>query len=265
MTMPHLKPALRLAREDLNDLIRARRAGEQVQLDEREQRILADLQRDGYAVVEGYWDRDRAFALRDSLEQRLEGGEDVDYPEGAYLRFWDNRAYDEGVRRLYHVDRLYPELAELRNDPMVRRITTAYYGMPFHSGVLVFQHNTRSNENTRYYHVDAFEKEFKSFLYLDDVTKGNGPFTYLRGTHKGMAARRFLKYARWNGEGSPTGFAPEELGDLLDTEVQIEGAAGTLILADVRGFHRGSPQLDDDRSVIVNYMFKHEGDRFMDK
>jgi hypothetical protein len=265
MTMSNLRPALLVAGSDLRDLILVRPASRQVQLDEREERIVADLRRDGYAVVEGYWERERALALRDSLEQRLEGGEDVDYPEGAYLRFWDNRAYDEGVRRLYHVDRLYAELAELRSDPMLTRVTIAYYGVPFHSGVLVFQHNTRSNANTRYYHVDAFEKEFKAFLYLDDVTEGNGPFTYLRGTHKGMATRRFLKHARWNGEGSPTGFAPEELGSLLDTEVQISGPAGTLILADVRGFHRGSPQLDDDRSVIVNYMFKHPGDRFLDK
>jgi hypothetical protein len=35
----------------------------------------------------------------------------------------------------------------------------------------------------------------------------------------------------------------------------LTGAAGTLILADVRGFHRGTPQLDRSRSVIVNYMY----------
>ena len=42
-------------------------------------------------------------------------------------------------------------------------------------------------------------------------------------------------------------------------------AAGTLILADVRGFHRGSPQLERSRSALVNYMYREEGDRFLDR
>lgn len=262
--MQNLIPALRIAQTDVMDAFRKRGAST-AGLDGRERSIVSDLRRDGYSVIEGYWDRERAVAVRDQLEARLEGGQDVDYDEGAYLRFWDNRSYDEGVRRLYHVEKLHPELEEFRFDPMVMRVAEAYYGYLFHSGVLVFQHNTRSNANTRYYHVDAFQKEFKAFLYLDDVAEGNGPFTYLRGTHNGMGMRRFLKQLRWDGTGSPTGFAPEELGNLLDTEVQICGPAGTMILADVRGFHRGSPQLHDDRSVLVNYMFGHAGDRFPDK
>ena len=37
------------------------------------------------------------------------------------------------------------------------------------------------------------------------------------------------------------------------------------ILADVRGFHRGSPQLDGSRSVLVNYIFREPGDRLIGK
>jgi hypothetical protein len=137
--------------------------------------------------------------------------------------------------------------------------------MPFHSGLLMFQHNIQSNEHTRYYHVDAFIREFKSFVYLDDVDEGNGPFAYIPGTQK-QHLRRIRKQVVGNPEGeSPTSFYPEELGDLLDLETTVHGPAGTMILADVRGLHRGTPQVDRSRSALVNYIVKHEGDLELDK
>jgi len=236
----------------------------ELELDVRERHAVADLKRDGFAVIENFMPRERAFELRDRLEAYLDPAESRDFDSGAYVRFWDNRAYDEGVRRIYHIDKEFPDLLELRHDPSVMRIVNGYYGFPFYSGVLTFQHNTKSNANTRYYHVDIFGKEFKAFVYLDDVDIGNGPFTYLRGTHTSLF-RRLKKQILGNKEGSDTSFYDKDLGRLMKREVNITGAAGTLILADVRGFHRGSPQLDRSRSVLVNYMYRHEGDHFIDR
>jgi hypothetical protein len=250
---------------DLEDKRASRRNPPSVELDERQRRALAQLRRDGYAVVPNFWDRDRALAMRDKLEKYLEPGVDQDYEEGAWLRFWDARKYDQGVRRLYHVEKVVPELEQLRYDRFVLDIATAYYGMPFHSGLMMFQHNTQSNEQTRYYHVDSFIREFKSFVYLDDVDEGNGPFAYIPGTQK-QHLRRIRKQVVGNGEGeSPTSFYPEELGELLDLESAVSGPAGTLILADVRGLHRGTPQVNRSRSVLVNYIVKHEGDLVLDR
>lgn len=222
-----------------------------------ERALVTRLRRDGYVVVPGYWSREKALAMRDHVEQYLEIGESRDFDSGAYLRFRDNVAYDEGVRRLYHVDKEIPELAEHRNDPMIMRVVAAYYGRPYHSAVLMYQYNTRSNANTRYHHVDAFSKEFKSFVYLDDVDDGNGPFAYIPGTQRSHV-KRVVKQLR---EGSnATGFSPEELRKTIGREVRLTGEAGTLILADVRGFHRGTPQLDRSRSVLVNYLYAEPGE-----
>lgn len=259
--MKNARDTARIVKSDLQDHLAARKAERPV-LDAREQGLLHQLESAGYVVVPGYWDRGRALEMRDRLEAYLEGGESRDFPSGAYLRFWDNRAYDEGVRRLYHVDKEVPELAEYRNDPMIGRIAHAYYGRPIHSGALVFQHNTRSNANTRYHHVDAFSKEFKSFLYLDDVDEGNGPFAYIPGTQRSHM-RRIVKQLKQGT--AATGFKDEELKSLISKEVRLTGEAGTLILADVRGFHRGTPQLDRSRSAIVNYMFETAGDVWPDR
>jgi len=259
----NLRSTAAVVGQDLGDLVKTRRRETNLRLDERERKAVADLKRDGFAVIEGFWPRERALALRDRLEQYLDPAESRDFDSGAYIRFWDNRAHDEGVRRLYHVEREIPELAELRRDPSIMRIVEGYYGFPMYSGVLVFQHNTQSNANTRYYHVDIFAKEFKSFLYLDDVDPGNGPFAYLRGTHKSHF-RRLKKQVLGNKEGAETSFYESDLGQLLEQEVAITGQAGTLILADVRGFHRGTPQTERSRSVLVNYLYRHDGDLFLD-
>jgi hypothetical protein len=261
----NVKSTSRILRGDLDDRIAARRSPLPITLSAEQERVLADMRRDGYAVVENYWKREDALALRDRLEAYLEDGQDRDFEEGAWLRFWDKRPYDQGVRRIYHVEKLVPELAALRFDPFILGVASAYYGVPFHSGVLVFQHNTQTNEHTRYYHVDAFIREFKSFVYLDDVDNGNGPFAYLRGTQRNHLLR-LRKQVVGNDEGvSPTSFSEDDVRSLMDREDQIVGSAGTLILADVRGLHRGTPQVERSRSVLVNYIVRHEGDLVLDK
>jgi len=259
-------PTVVQLREDLIEHLRGRRNRTDANLDERQRRALAQLRRDGYAVIENYMPRDEALALRDRLEAFLEEGKDKDWPEGAWMRFWDGRGYDQGVRRIYHVDKIVPELAKAKHDRWIFDIVDAYYGVPFHSGALVFQHNLQSNANTRTYHLDSFIKEFKSFIYLDDVDEGNGPFAYVPGTHR-KHLLRIKKQLFGNGEGeAPTTVFPEDMTeDERALETNVLGKAGTLILADVRGMHRGTPQKDRSRSVLVNYIVKHEGDLQIDR
>lgn len=261
--MKHLKTALHALVDEATDLFTRSRPRE---LDEVEQQLLGQLERDGFAVLENYWSRQEALAMRDQLESYLGSTEDCDLANGAYLRVWEGgRDYDQGVRRIYHVDKLVPGLEAHRNDPSLMRIIHAYYRRPFHSRVLVFQHNLATAHNTRYYHVDSFFNELKTFLYLDDVDAGNGPFTYLKGSHKHhwLRTRKLLRPGK--SDLPPTTFRPEELSEILQDEVQLCGAAGTLILADVRGFHRGSPQKERSRSVLVNFIHKEAGDVFPER
>jgi Phytanoyl-CoA dioxygenase (PhyH) len=253
-----------VVREDLIDFVRGVAKRERPELTAEQDWALAAIRRDGFAVIPDYCDRDRALAMKDKVEAYLKPGTDQDYDEGAWLRFWDDRSYDQGVRRLYHIDKLIPELSQFRFDPFIFDIVKAYYRQPFHSGMLIFQHNTQSNANTRYFHVDAFSREFKAFLYLEDVDMGNGPFTYIRGTHRAHV-RRLAKQLQGNENGSPTSFHENDVSSLLGKEVKLTAPAGTLILADVRGLHRGSPQIDRSRSVLVNYIVKHQGDLELDR
>ena len=223
-----------------------------------EQTLLADLETNGFAMVPGFWSREQAVAARDTLLATTTQP-NTEFESGAYLRHGvGGQAYGEGITRIYHAEKVLPELAEFRHHPLPLTLAHAYYGTPFYTGLLIFQHN-KAGTTDGGYHVDGYKREFKSFLYLDDVTEDNGPFTYLRGSHK-RHWRRMVRQLQGTRNGSPTNFAREDLRDLLHDEVKLTAPAGTLLLADVRGFHFGSPQQSGARSVLVNYIMQTPGE-----
>lgn len=257
------RPTWGIMRQDLSDYLKYSKVSHDG-LTDRESKCLDQIDRDGYVIVPGFWPRDKALGMKEKLESFLEIGQNKDFDSGAYLRIWDNRPEDAGIRRIYHVDKLVPELAQFRNEPFVHKIAKAYYGFEIYSGGLVFQHNLKTAHNTRFHHVDWFGKQFKPFLYLDDVDDTNGPFTYIKGTHRANFMR-YRKQLFGNKTGSPTSFYESDVRRVIDREVKLCGEAGTLILADVRGLHRGFPQVSRSRSILVNYMYPNPGEISLDK
>lgn len=247
--------------QDLGDAARRRLSPPPELASELEAQCVDDLRRDGACVVEGWWPRDNALDLKARLEARR-ATRDVRHPSGAYQRVWSDRAADSGVQRFYHVDREFPELQCFRLDEGVLRIAWHYCGVPMHSGALVWQHNAVAEAGTRGFHVDGFERQFKSFLYLDDVNEENGPFTYLVGSHR-LGIRRIIRQLHKPPGHASTGYSEAELPEGLE-ERSMMGEAGALVLADVRGLHRGAPQRARSRSILVNYMYRSPGDVWLD-
>jgi len=91
----------------------------------------------------------------------------------------------------------------------------------------------------------------KTFLYVDDVDEETGPFAFVRGTHRGVLRhtdppffRDSLGARRVSDEQMET-FAPKAK---WTTAV---GRAGTVIVADTTGFHKGGFATRHDRKMIV--------------
>jgi len=96
------------------------------------------------------------------------------------------------------------------------------------------------------FHRDGDDRKvLKQFIYLNDVGSNDGPFEYIKGTHhKGP----FRDIASVLAEGGP--FAkprPDRLESVVELfrpvleqkVISCEGEAGTIILADTSGIHRG--------------------------
>lgn len=100
----------------------------------------------------------------------------------------------------------------------------------------------------RHLHSDTFHSTMKAWLFLDEVGDHNGPFTYVKGSHKLSLARMKWEY-RKSIEGSSQANSYGSRGSLRVTDDELAGMgmpdpvsfkvpANTLVIADTHGFHR---------------------------
>jgi len=108
--------------------------------------------------------------------------------------------------------------------------------------------------NTRRYHCDTYyDNLYKAFLYLTDVDElGHGPYLYIEGSNRPIIGRylniiknAFCRYPIWDAH-----YYQEK------SERKFLGEAGTAIVTDQRGYHRGHPQKPGAvRMVLVHVMW----------
>jgi hypothetical protein len=96
-----------------------------------------------------------------------------------------------------------------------------------------------AGRSTQLWHRDLAEDRYvvKVFIYLEDVTEESGPFSYARGTHllPNDPHQRGLVH-----DGVNYRATGEELTRSLQEKAEVcVGPAGSIIFADVRGYHRG--------------------------
>lgn len=93
-------------------------------------------------------------------------------------------------------------------------------------------------------------KQSKSILYLTDVTEENGPFQYIEGSHKSFNG--YKDSYKYELDPLQQRFEDEEIQKLLEKEPQrlktLTCKAGSVILTDTRGIHRGMPIKTGERS-----------------
>jgi hypothetical protein len=219
-----------------------------------EQKCVQEMKKNSAFVIKNYWPQEKAYRIRDMLSEYHHSNEP--------FVLGDDRV-DEWVR-IYHVERLIPELKEFRFDPFILKIAKAYNGFESHSGALVYQHDTTNDHAKSYYHVDTFLRQFKAMMYLDDVDVGNGPFSYIPGSHRN---RKFFikKQIKGNDLHKNTVFDDDEVSNLIDNEKQICAPAGSLLIMDVGAIHRGAPQVERSRSVLMNYIVPTNNDLYLHK
>ena len=98
--------------------------------------------------------------------------------------------------------------------------------------------------NSQNWHRDFEDNHIaKMFLYLNDVTPENGPFEVVSGSHKGGALEGKLPGSVFGPKGQRRKLSDEELAPYAEemerNRAVCTGPAGTLVIADTYGYHRG--------------------------
>jgi hypothetical protein len=94
------------------------------------------------------------------------------------------------------------------------------------------------------FHYDNDGPAFvKFFVYLSDVTEGNGPHVFIRKSHSPVKPWQFHKGSRYEESSLLEYFGAENKRSFV-------GSAGTMIAEDTMGFHRGSEVVKSYRLIF---------------
>jgi hypothetical protein len=218
--------------------------------------LLEELDREGIAIVPGYLPADQVAAMLAGADEVIRKAQDGELTDRVFT------IQPDIIFRIGRVDELVPETRPFFDDPVIRGVMEAYLS----PRVAPFRHELENRfglskmAQADLFHFDNWRPICKAFLYLVDVGEENAPFRYLRGSHRDgpWRTRHAIEFDAGGTNGRFGHFFPQEIRALQKQqgweEVVCTGKAGTLILADFRGLHRGTP-LKSGRRVLLNNTF----------
>lgn len=240
--------ALRSVKQEVNNFRRRRRVEPWVyESSPLNDSLSKSLLSKGYAVYEDFWSKDQCLEAIEAIDEFIDTS-----PEKIWV---DDNQSDH---RIFGGEKLSPVIEEFWISSFIRNILakyvkpTAFEGFTLAARLVAKEGNPGSGGG---WHRDtAGDKQVKAILYLTDCTIENGPFQFIQNSHKiSSIVKHQLKY---NFKLNQTRFTDQELNKLIRDEGEADtltAKAGTLILVDTRGLHRGMPIDKNCRYALTNY------------
>jgi hypothetical protein len=226
-------------------------------------RVLTDLNRDGIAITTAQ-KLLRDYSLYQQLQTEIDRLEQKLAPELAQAR---QEAEGTAEHKTFIYDLLSKRPTLAPKDIMVRfalqkevlQMANAYFGMLTHFRFYNVWHTFATQAPARrsqLWHRDPEDYLIlKVFVYVTDVDEGAGPFTYAPGTHLKGTIHQEPEYFREPNRKAKRS-EDEQMAAIVppDRWIKALGAAGTIIFADTRGYHKGGLARTKDR-IMYNCMF----------
>ena len=211
------------------------------------------VKEDGYLLIEDGYDAGDCREIVQWMDEHVPvEGDEVNYG-GSELRIW--HAHQKGSRLKDFLASCDQFLSDMEQTDR-----SAY-------NLLAIRNRALSPEDARSrvgrWHLDSFRRQYKIFLFLDDVTTDSGPLEFIPGTHRpvfkarGLAAGQYLRPSDfvkgkrtyqsidegWIDKLSTRGYEP--------TPVVCKG--GTVLIIDTSAIHRARPCLAGTRYALTAY------------
>jgi hypothetical protein len=207
--------------------------------------IISHLKRDGVVTVPNFIDSKVVKNLRGQFETMH--GNCIGEDGMAKLEKFSEAT---GVRLQFETETMLsnPEIREIVSNPYFQEISAGYFGsVPIFCGVNAWWSLPKTNASTveldraaQLFHFDHDYPAFlKFFIYLTDVDKNSGPFTYVKQTHRNKVV--------WEDGRVTDERINATYGDAVSENM---GKAGDLIIADTLGFHKGQRVLSNPRLIL---------------
>ncbi len=223
--------------------------------------VFASIVKDGVAIVPNFVSDSIIKRIISETQNAINAVVNDKYTETKY-----HRHCDYGIYQILECDKISPSSNIFFDNDMINEIATAYVSRD----VISYQKMVESRpdkgkqSNSDVFHFDDWRHRFKAFLYLTDVDEANAPFVYLKRSHTPgrWRERKEYEYYRNGRTGSYGHFFIQEVNYLKSKygfeSVTCTGKRGTLILADTRGLHKGTPLMSDKRLLLANFFDQRE-------
>ena len=208
----------------------------------------AQLEANGICIVEKFWDADTCAAARAEVDRVIK-----QYP--GYIH-----THTKSDFRIFGANNVSDLIDSFSRHPVLQTIASAYNRVPTRAAFTLAAKMPFSPSNQgsgEGWHRDAFLRQFKAIIYLSDVEIGNGPFQFLRDSHKrGQVLRDIwagkLRYSQNRLSVTEVDLILHSSPGRLQTCTE---KAGTLILVDTSAIHRGMPIKEGCRYALTNYYY----------
>jgi len=221
------------------------------------QQHLDELIENGVVVIKDFVERSMVNTLREKVFPAAERIRCGDVPAS-----WDAPVWkDCGVYRLRKIENVIPETRVFTDSPQILDIVNAYIGAGCKrlNSYVDYKSDVGKHDGAVLPHMDNWQPQIKAFLLLTDVTDDNAPMVYWRGSHKDGRWRWLFDYFFYTGHKYLiTGVVPviewfeNEQPPNRFPRMTLTAPAGSLILADVRGIHRGNTLMSGHRLQLVS-------------
>ncbi len=215
-----------------------------------------NLKKDGIIKIENYITPSLADLLKNKLNDlakknpksiKLESGAEFNYrnqnnPNGA----------DSGMLDIFFVDNLIPEISNIKQNDIIKILenTTGQKIIPLKTNAYL----NNSIKNTRIYHIDNAQPViYKAFIYLSDVPDiSYGPYSFVKSSHSLSIYPYINLFKNLFFKKNMSTDMPFYNKNMVFSAV---GKKGDLILSSQNGIHRGLPQKEGRKRVVLVLSF----------
>lgn len=219
-------------------------------LNSSQQNALIDLQKKGYFVVDNFLSKSECALIIGEIDKIIKKNYSkmwVD-DQGSDHRIFGINNISSDITRLFTSDKYIYDLARVLSNRQALPCFTLGAKLKFADG------NQGSGSG---WHRDSLGFQFKAMIYLNDVTDSNGPFEYFSGSHKIIYKLKNYFFDISAGFKDLVRYKEANVKKLLSERdlITFTAPAGTLILFNSSGVHRGSPMKEGVRYALTNYYF----------
>ena len=219
-------------------------------LNEKEKELLLEIKKNGYMVIPDFFDKKTCDACIKDMDWMYENKKE----------FVHKSEYAD--HRIFGAEELSENINKFGNHQLLLKLANAYNAVPTSNGfTLAGKIETTGHEygSGGSWHRDSYFRQFKSLLYLTDVTEDNGPFQVIHASHDKKNISHDSKSA--NLESMQCEFKQETVEKILKDEPErlktFTAKAGTVVLVDTSTIHRGIPLKNGVRYALTNYFFEN--------